>query len=384
MKPIDIPLYELKLPRAVSREVSSTLKSTWLSSGPKVKGFEEAIRLLESAKYAAATNSATVGLTAALRAIRVKDREVITTPFSFVATIEAILHAGGRPVLADIEPDSLNIDPTHVGQLVKPETACVVPVDIAGHPVDYSNLRKITRTHGIPILADASHSLGSLWKGKSVSRWSDAAVLSFHATKNLVCGEGGMVLTNKEGLIDKVRSLCNHGLTANAADRRRRGELTYDAVDLGYKGTMSELHAAVGLGHMTVFDKNQMNRRRNAERYLANLSDLRDWIGLPIVSPQARPAWHLFIIQLRLQSLKITRDQFIAEMAEQGVECGRHFIPVTSFSYYRDLYSSPSLHPQASRAGERVVTLPLYPTLKVGQIDRVCDSISSIVRKYRR
>lgn len=379
-----IPLYDLKLPPASVNNAVKTLGSGWLSAGENVKRFESALANLLGVRYTVATNSATSALVAVLRAIGVTGRQVITTPFTFVATVEAILLAGGKPVLADIVPVTLNIDPEKVKKLINKKTAAIVSVDMAGHPCDYDKLTRIAKDAGVKLVIDASHSLGATYKSKSMALVGDAAVYSFHATKNLVCGEGGLIATRDKQLATKARLLSRHGITAIAADRKSRGATSYDVVELGFKGTLSELHAAVGRGHLTKFESNQKSRARLAERYFKKLEQYSDYLSLPILNRQAKPAWHLFVIQLELSRWTIDRDRFIREMATLGVECGVHFIPLFEFSYYKNLKRDRSSLSEATQAGQRVITLPLYPTLKLTDVDHVSACIGDLTGCFGR
>lgn len=382
-----VPLYDLKLPAASYAGAKETLRSGWLSTGAKVATFESELARLLKVRHTVATNSATSALTAILTALNVEGREVISSPFTFVATIESILQAGGLPILADIDQQTLNIDPDEVERKITERTACILTVDMAGLPADYARLRKIAKDYNLPLVADASHSLGATCRGKTIAQLADAAVYSFHATKNLVCGEGGLLATKHKVLAERVRLLARHGITRIASDRQRGGKSnknSYDVVDLGFKGTMSELHAAVGLGHLTRFDSNQAKRKKLAERYLDNLSHLSEHLALPASIKQVQPAWHLMVIKLHLSKWKIDRNKFIKLMADRGIECGVHFIPIYDFTFYRQFGLDRAHFPNATYAGERVVTLPLYPTLKLSDVDYVCETIEQLADKHSR
>jgi len=374
-----IPLYDLKVSAGSIKEVTATLKSGWLSTGPRIAEFEKAVTGLAGVKYGVAVSSATAGLITALEAVGVRGKEVVTSPYSFVATAEAIIRCGATPVFADIDPDTLTVEPSEVERLVSKGTACIMPVDIAGFPADYLPLRKIGRSLNVPVVADASHSLGTLYRGKTVPQNFDAAVFSFHATKNLVCGEGGMVLSKRKDLVDRVKLISRHGLTATAFERRKNGRWSYDVTALGFKANMSEVHAAIGLGGVPKFDENQRLRRRVARRYKDNLSPLSELIQLPHESKYVESAWHLYIIKLRLSRLTISRDRFIGLMADAGIECGVHFVPITDFAFYKS-FGKGSRCANANRAGKCVVSLPLYPSLALRDVDYVCDRVAQIVR----
>jgi dTDP-4-amino-4,6-dideoxygalactose transaminase len=385
-KPYDIPLFDLTVSPQARREVADTLKSGWLTTGPKVAAFEKGVAEYLRVRHACAVNSCSIGLQLALKALGIgRDQEVITSPFTFVATAEAILAAGATPVFADINPDTLNIDPDEVERKLGSRTAAVMPIDIAGYPADYDRLNEFCSRHELPLIADAAHSFGTQIGSRSVAALSDMAVYSFHSTKNLTCGEGGMVLSRHKILIDIVRTLARHGLSSDAHKRRSKGEYRYDAHGLGLKANMSDVHAAIGLGQLTTIEKNQDRREKLARRYLKNLGDLRDYLKLPESEPPLHHGWHLFIVRLRLSRLGIDRHKFIREMAAQGIECGVHFRPIFELSYYREKMGlSGQYFPNSTYAGQRVVTLPLYPELKLAQVDRVCEAVRSILTKKRR
>lgn len=381
-----IPLYDIKLSQEAIKEAADTLRSGWLSPGPRIAAFEKAICDLMQTRYGVAVSSASVGLQLVLRTIGVgSGKEVVTTPFTFVATVEAIISTGARPVFADIDPVSLNIDPDEVSRKISGRTAAVMPVDVGAYPADYDALRKICNSRKIPLVADAAHSIGAAHRGRPVPKHADAAVISFQVTKNLACGEGGMVLSRYKPLIEFVRLLARHGLTSGAYQRKKQRKWEYDAILPGLKANMSELHAAVGLGQLSVFEKEQAKRQRLAQRYISNLSPLSGCLETPVVEKHVRHGWHLFIVRLHLSQWKINRNRFIRLMAEYGVECGVHYKPILDLSYYRDSLGLSAQHfPNTAYAGRRVVTLPLYPHLTLAEVDYVCACIADIAEKHAR
>jgi dTDP-4-amino-4,6-dideoxygalactose transaminase len=381
-----IPLFDLSVSKRARNEVVGALASGWLTSGPKVAAFEKAVRDCLNVKYAAAVSSATAGLFLALRAAGAcQGREIVTTPFTFVATIEAVLMTGATPIFADIDPRSLTIDVVDVAQKVSDRTMAVLPVDIAGYPADYGRLRQICRERSLFLLADAAHSFGAAYKNQASANRADAAVYSFYATKNLTCGEGGIVLSNRKRIIDKVRRLSIHSQTSSTYERAQKRTWEYDVIDFGFKANMSDVHAAIGLGQLTTFERDQIKRAALAEQYMKNLAGLSDFLELPTVERHCRHGWHLFIIKLNLLRLKISRDRFIELMASYGIECGVHYKPIFELRYYRHaLKLSSQDYPNAAAAGHRVVTLPLYPLLKTKDVDYICDRVAAIVRKHSR
>jgi dTDP-4-amino-4,6-dideoxygalactose transaminase len=307
--------------------------------------------------------------------------EVITSPFTMVSTVEAIISAGCKPVFADINPKTLTIDPQDVARKITKKTFAVMPVDIAGYPSDYDSLRKICKEKALPLISDSAHSVGTLFKNKPVCNYADASIISFHATKNLVCGEGGIVLSKHKKLIETIRQLSKHGMSSSAHERKdKKNRWFYDVTSFGFKANMSELHAAVGLGQLGGFKSEQKKREKLALRYLENLKGLSEYMELSHINKKVTHGWHLFIIRLNLSNIKLSRDEFIRKMGQSKIECGVHYRPVFELSYYKDaLKLSKKKFPNASYAGERVVTLPLYPGLKFSDIDYICDNIVKIL-----
>ncbi len=385
MKKRRIPLYRVALASGTIRKVNAVLKSGWLTTGPKVAEFEKAVAAYAGVRYGAAVSSATIGLQLALEAVGAgPGGQVITSPYTFVATVEAILRTGAMPIMADIDPVTLNIDPDEVARKITRHTVCVVPIDIAGHQADYSALRTICNKHGLPLIADASHSFGAVCRNKSTARLADAAVHSCHATKNLTTGEGGIVLSRHKVITDRIRLMSLHAMTSSGYQRRVTNRWEYDVVSLGNKGNMSDVHAAIGLGQLAVFDKEQARRSRVAKRYLKHLAPLADYVETPHTAPGFVHAWHLFLIRLHLSRLSIDRNRFIALMDKAGIGCGVHYKPIFEMSFYKQSGLSSQYFPNATYAGRRVVTLPMYPGLKLDDVDYICEQIARIVERYGR
>ncbi|MDZ4723716.1 MAG: DegT/DnrJ/EryC1/StrS family aminotransferase [candidate division Zixibacteria bacterium] len=385
MKKPKIPLFNLTVSPEAVREVTATLKSGWLTTGSKADRLEQEIGELLGVRHVAAVSSATSGMLLALQALGVsKGSEVITTPFTFVATTEVILHCGAKPVFVDIDPETLTIGPALIEKKINRKTACILAVDLAGFPCDYKALRTVGKKHLLPILSDSSHALASAVNDKSIAQLANIAVYSLHATKNLTSGEGGIVASTNKQLIERVRLLSRHAMTANAFQRQKAGKAAYDVSALGSKANLSDIHASVALGQMRQFAKRQKQRETIAARYAKNLAVYSDCLSLPFLKKGFNHSWHLYIIRLKLDSLKISRDQFIYEMSIHGIECGIHYRPIYEFSFYRALgYSGKNL-PNTAQAGRSVLSLPMYPDLTLAQVDTVCDALSAVIAKYRR
>jgi dTDP-4-amino-4,6-dideoxygalactose transaminase len=385
MKKDRIPLCDVTVSPAAKREVAQALRDGWLSTGPRVRKFEQAALAKLGAKFGVAVNSATSALFLALKGMGIgPGDEVVTTPFTFVATVETILHCGAKPVLVDIDPCTLTMDPASLAKKISRKTKLVVPVDIAGYPCDYNGIKKVCRKYGTPILSDSAHAFGSAYRGKSIDRLVDASVYSFYSTKNLTMGEGGMVVSSDKKLIDRIRLLSRHGMSSNAYQRTATGSWEYDIEVLGYKAHLSDIQAAIGLGQLKRFDQDQAKRRGIARQYQSNLEDFGEYVQLPCSDADRTHTWHLYIIKLRLDRLTITRDQFITEMNKRGIECGVHYKPVFEMSYYRKLGMKGSATPIAASVWKQVVSLPMYAGLTRTQVDRVCAAVCELIRKHAR
>jgi len=383
--PKKIPFYDLKLSVPAVRMVNKTMKSGWLTTGPAVAQFESGIAELLRVKHSVAVNSATAGLTLALRAAGVTSgSEVVTSPFSFVAGVESILNLGARPVLADIDPETLNIDPGEVEKKLTNRTAAILSVDIAGYPCDYDRLGRIAKRHRVPLVSDSAHALGATFRGKSIPQWTDLSVFSFHATKNLTCGEGGMVVSRAKKASEQIRLWSKHGMTAAAYEKKKKGSWSYDVVQHGFKSNMSDILAAVGLGELRSFEVNQRRREQLAMRYIANLASAEEHVSIPRLQIGFHHAWHLFIVRLNADRLTINRDDVIDKMARAGIGCSVHFRPIHTLSFACRLLKPSGKMPVAEQAGRAVISLPLYPLLRPAEVDFVCDRLMSILRRYSR
>ncbi len=375
----------MKLSSAAKKEVNNVMASGWLSTGSRVADFEKQLSRILNVPYVAALSSGTAALHLALESTGdFKEAEIITTPFTFVATVEAIMLAGSKIVLADIDSETLNISAEDAARKITKKTKAIVAVDIAGNPADYSAIRKLCRDHSLKLISDSAHALGTKYKNKTMPELADVSAYSFYPTKNVTTAEGGAVASKNKKLIEKVRLLSSHGLTSNAYQRQKTGGWGYDVPVFGYKANLSDIHAALGIGELKNFEKNQRKRTMLAKRYLANLSHLSDSLRLPPVATDIQHSWHLFIIQLNLDSLKIDRNRFIAELSKLGVQCGVHYQPVFELSFYRQaLKLKASDFPNAAKAGKSVVSLPLHTLLKISDIDFVCECLAAILGRNR-
>ncbi len=379
-----VPFFRLKLTSREEKAVLKVLRSGWVTTGPAAGELEDKVKQISGTKYAVAVSSCTAGLHLSLEALGIgRGDEVITTPFTMAATVEAILYTGAVPIYADIDPITLNIDPARIESRISSKTKAIIPVDIAGLPCDYVGIRKIAQKYNLFIVEDAAHSLGANHKGKPIGSIADATVFSFYSTKNITTGEGGMVVTNKKGLADKMRRLSLHGMTSSGWKRYSGGGWKYDITDLGYKYNLSDLAAGLGLGQFERFEILQKKREKLAQRYLEGLKRLGTYIELPGVDKRSRHAWHLFIIKINPDMWKLSRDEIINELEFHGVGCGVHFIPIYNFSYFKKYQDwSPSEFPDTEWCFKRVISLPFYTDLSINEIDYVIDVISALGKRF--
>lgn len=376
-----IPLSRPWIDETEIEAVSEVLASGWISTGPKVKEFEQRFAEYVGVKHALAISSCTAGLHLSLIAAGVGDGdEIITTPYTFTATAEAIGYTGASPVLVDIDPLTLNIDVSQIEEKITPRTKAIIPVHIAGLPCDMEVLSEICRRHNLILIDDAAHAISAQYKEHRIGSIGDLSAFSFYANKNLTTGEGGMITTNNDQFASSIKPMRLHGLNKDAWARQNNKSIWYYQVTTqGYKYNMTDIQAAMGLCQLIKIEKQLEIRNRYAQIYTLELSELPE-----IITPQeqavSRHAWHLYIIQLRQEQLTIHRDAFIDAMREQNIECGVHYIPLHFFPFYQKKYGyQEGDFPHAESAFRRVVSLPLHPRLTKENIYNVTQTIKKIL-----
>lgn len=364
-------------------EVVDSLRSGWITTGPKTKLFEQDFaNLFDAGTEAIAVNSATAGLHIALEAIGVGvGDEVITTPYTFTATAEVVRYLGAHPVFVDIDPDTLNIDPTKIEAAITHKTKAIMPVHFAGLACDMMDILRIARKHNLKVIEDAAHALPTRYKGKLIGDLeSDATVFSFYATKTITTGEGGMVVTRNPEIAARCRMMRLHGISRDAFDRytSTKPAWHYEVVAPGFKYNMTDLAASMGIHQFKKAWSFQERRQLMAQYYDQELA------GLPIKLPPHPNkgdihAWHLYVIQLQ-SGAGIQRDQFIERMSKRGIGCSVHFIPLHLHPYWRDTYNlKPDDYPNALRVYESSVSLPLYTKMTDEDQTRVVQVIKDIL-----
>ena len=366
-------------------EVVDTLRSDWITTGPKVARFEADFAAMVSASAAVALNSCTAGLHTALAVSGIgPGDEVVTTPLTFASTVNVVEHVGARPVLVDVEPDTLTIDPGQIAAAITPRTRAIVPVHYAGHPADMDPIDALARAHRLLVLEDAAHALPAAYRGREIGSGANPVAFSFYATKNLTTAEGGM-LTGDPDFVARARILSLHGLSQDAATRYHAGgRWYYEVLAPGFKYNMTDIQAALGLWQLRKLKRFQKRRREVVAAYHAAFAD-EDALELPAERPSVTHAWHLYVLRLRLDALCIGRDRFIEELTARGIGTSVHFIPVHLHPYYRDKYGyAPASFPVAYENYCRMISLPLNPRLSDQDVAAVIDAVRDVVRTYRR
>ncbi|MGZ3722079.1 MAG: DegT/DnrJ/EryC1/StrS family aminotransferase [Bdellovibrionales bacterium] len=366
-------------------EVLDVLRKDWLSSGPKTKQFEEKFKERVGAPAALALNSCTAGLHLAMVVHKVDENaEVITTPMTFCASANVVEHQRGNVVLADIDPETLLIDPREIEKKLTKKTKVICPVHYAGHPCDMEKINAIAKNHGAAVVEDAAHcmpsKIGSKWVGSS----DNLTLFSFYATKNITTGEGGM-MTGREDLVDEARILALHGMSRGAWDRfKKGGSWKYDVAQPGYKYNLPEMASALGLAQLSRLDELFAMRMKVVDFYE------KAFAGSEYIVPLKNRAGfqssrHLYVIQMNLDMFKINRDQFIDQMTERNIGTSVHYIPVHLMSYYAKKYGwKPESFPNAFRAYERMLSLPLSSRMSLQDADDVVRAVHDICAKFKR
>jgi len=361
------------------------MASQWISTGPKARQFEEEFMSFVGARGALAMNSCTAGLHVALVVLGVKPGDqVITTPMTFCSSVNVIEHVGAHPVLVDVQPDTLCICPDRIEEAISTHTKCILPVHYSGHPCDMGPIMDLAREHGLCVVEDAAHSLPARYRGRTVGTIGDLTAFSFYATKNLTTAEGGM-LTGDHELIERARIISMHGMSRDAWRRYDKGGSWYYEVLLpGFKYNMTDIQASIGLRQLSKLPSFQERRRKVVRLYNEAFSDY-PFFDIPTERSDVEHAWHLYILRLNLETLRIGRDQFIEELKMRNIGTSVHFIPVHVHPYYRDKYGfKPDDFPVAYSNYLRMISLPLHPGLSEADVGDVISAVVDVATRYRR
>jgi dTDP-4-amino-4,6-dideoxygalactose transaminase len=375
-----IPFVKVQLDEADIQAVEGVLRSGWLTTASQVKALEEELAAYTGARFVNAVNSATAAMHLALAAWDLgPGDEVITSPYTFTATANVIIHCGATPVLVDVRESDANMDPALIERAITPNTKVILPIHIAGEPCDLDAIMDIARRHNLKVLEDAAHAIGTIYKGRPVGSVSDAAAFSFYANKTMTTGEGGALATDDGELSQRVRRLTLHGMSRDAYNRYGAGGTwRYDIEEFGFKDNLTDIAAALGrtqLGKLETFIE---ERTRVAQRYFADLRD-EEHLILPAFTEENRHPWHIFMIRVK-DTAPVTRDDVIAGLTERGIGTSVHFIPLHYHTAYKKLGRwKEGDFPVAEHFFAGEITLPMYPELTNAEVDEVCQALREIL-----
>ncbi|MBC7544580.1 MAG: DegT/DnrJ/EryC1/StrS family aminotransferase [Candidatus Sericytochromatia bacterium] len=368
-------------------EVVDTLRSGWLGTGPKTQRFEQAMAEYLGVPQAVALNSCTAGLHLALDVLGLgPGDEVITTPMTFVATANVIVHTGATPVFADVDPVTGNLDPASVAAAITPRTKAILVVHYTGRAAEMDTICALARQHTLAVVEDCAHAIETLYHGAHAGTLGDIAAYSFYATKNLVTGEGGLVVTTRPEFQDALRCRSLHGLNRNAWQRYgASGSGTYEAVYPGYKYNMMDIQASLGIHQLARLESSWQRRRTIWQRYDEAFAGL-DILETPApTSPGCRDAYHLYTVRLDLPTLRVDRDGFADALRERRIGTGVHFWPVHLHRWYRETFQfRENAFPHAEAIGRSTLSLPLSPAMSDADSERVIAAVHELARTLRR
>ncbi len=376
-----LPYARPTITEAEIREVEECLRSGWLSTGPRTQRFEEALAAYTGTPQCVAAVSGTAALHLALLAAGVSQGdEVITTPMTWVATANVVLHCGAEPVFVDVEPDTLNIDPSRIEAAITPKTRAIMPVHYAGLPCDEDALLELCRPRGIALVEDAAHALGASYKGRPIGSIGDVTMFSFHPAKNLTTGEGGAIVTNDPELAAHARRLRYHGIDQSPENRfGGRGPAGYNVVEAGFKYNISDIQSAIGLHQLAQLDERNRRRGELARLYREQLPAVEHAEPLGDAPYEHEHAWHMMVVRVDTDVLTLDRDGVVQALRDKGVGAGVHFVPLHLQTLYRDRARDEDL-PVATDAHRRILTLPLFPDMRDEDVTFVVDVLRDVIQ----
>jgi len=380
-----LPAFRPFLEAGELREVIDTLESDWISTGPKTHAFEEQFKNYVGAQFAVAVSSCTAALHLSLAASGIgPGDEVITSPLTFAATANVVIHQGAKPIFADIDKETNNVAPESVEKNLTERTKAIIPVHYAGHPCEMEEIERIAKEHNLLIIEDAAHALAASYKNRTIGTLGDATCFSFYATKNITTGEGGMLTTNDEQLAETTRMLSLHGINKDAWKRYSSGgSWYYEVLYPGYKYNMTDIQAAIGMHQLKKLPQMQKRREEIAQSYNDAFRNT-DQIITPTSRPYVRHAWHLYAIQVNVDMLKADRNTVIDALKAKNIGTSVHFIPVHLHPYYRSQYGyKRGDFPNAEHFFDREISLPLYPRMTDDDVEDVITAVKHVIDDYK-
>jgi UDP-4-amino-4,6-dideoxy-N-acetyl-beta-L-altrosamine transaminase len=361
-------------------EVVKVLKSDWITTGPKIKEFEDSVCAYVDCKYGVAVNSGTSALDIAVASLELERGEVITTPFTFVATANAILFNNLKPVFADIKKDTYNISPEQIRKKVTAETKAIIYVDFAGQPCDIKEIKEIAEDYDLYLIEDAAHALGAEYEGKKVGGFADITEFSFHPVKHITTGEGGMCATNDEELAEKMEMLRNHGIDRGARERYGAdASWAYNLKFLSRNYRITDFQAALGFSQLKKIENFIARRMEVVKIYNEAFEDTEE-VTIPYVKPNVRHVWHLYTILLN----RVNRNKFFKLMRQKNIGVNVHYIPVYKHSYYKQFNLKHDDFPVTEDRFCRIITLPLFPRMKDEDVYDVVSAVKESILELKR
>jgi perosamine synthetase len=364
--------------------VVESLKSEWLTTGPKVGEFETAFAAAVGAKHAVAVSNGTAALHTAMFALGISPGdEVIVTPMTFAASANCILYQGGTPVFADVEPDTLLINPAQVEAKITPHTKAIIAVDYAGQPCDYDALCDIARRHGLSLVADACHAIGGSYKNRPVGTLADLSTFSLHPVKHITTGEGGVITTDDGRLAERMRIFRNHGITTDHRQRAQAGGFFYEMVELGYNYRITDFQCALGISQLRKLPTSVTKRQQLAAMYASALAAV-PYVQPLSVKPDRKHGYHLYVVQVDTALLGASRADVFKALRAENIGANVHYVPVHLHPYYRKRFGmGPGLCPVAEAAYEQILSLPMFPQMTETDLDDVveaCQKLASLAK----
>lgn len=363
-------------------EVVKVLRGDWITTGPKVVEFEEALCQYIGSDFVVAVNSGTSALDISVQTLDLpKGSEVITTPFTFVATSNSIIYNGLKPIFADIKKDTRNIDPDEIRKKITDKTKAIIYVDYAGHPCDIKEIVEIAADNDLYLIEDASHAIGAEYSGKKIGNFADMTIFSFHPVKHMTTGEGGAVVTDNEKFYEKLKMLRNHGIDKGVEERfGKEAGYAYDMKLLGKNYRITDFQCALGLSQLKKLDKFIERRQHLADLYNRLLDEV-DFVETPTIKENVKHVWHIYTVLLNCE---IDRDKLFKYMRNQNIGVNVHYIPIYYFSYYQEHFDfNQKDFPVTEEVFKRIITLPLYPGLEEEQVEYVVTSMLKTANDLR-
>jgi len=357
------------------KAVIEVLRSNWLTQGPKIAGLEEEFAKYDGARYAVAVNSAQIE----------KGDEVITTPITFAASANCVLYQGGTPIFADIKENTLNIDPEEIKKKITKKTKALIPVDFTGLPVNLEKILQIAKDNNLVIIEDASHALGATYKGNKIGSISDMTIFSFHPVKHITTGEGGMITTNNKEYYERLILFRTHGITKDKDKLLNYdGPWHYEMQELGYNYRLTDFQCALGLSQLKKIDRIIQRRREIVKKYNYEFKNIPE-IKIPQINlADSNPTWHIYMIQLNLEKLKVGRRKFFEALKAENIGVNVHYIPVHLQPYYQKRFGYHlGDFPKAENYYSRAITLPLFPKMSDKDVNDVIVAVKKVINHYK-